>query len=52
MTMTSEVFSLLSRPTKSAAPRSHRSSELVGFRHWSGKRVNQALGASFRSLEF
>ena len=51
MTMTSEVFSLLSRLTKSAAPRSHDCSELAGFGHWSAKRINEAFGASFRSLE-
>jgi hypothetical protein len=48
MTMTSEVFSLRSRLTKSAEPRSHGCSELVGLGHWTGKRVNQA----FCSLEF
>jgi hypothetical protein len=51
MTMTSEVFSLLSRLTKSAAPRSHDCSELAGLGHWSAKRINEAFGASFRSLE-
>jgi hypothetical protein len=35
-----------------AAPRSHDYSKLVAFGDWSGKRVSQAFGASFRSLDF